>query len=64
MTTKNCKNTGLNIKEWAKEAAQEHRNTINFYIREGIEKNKAVEMVLSSSTLGSGIKAQIRYEYK
>ena len=54
----------LNIKEWAFNKANEHRKTIKYYISEGIEKNKAIEMVLKNSTLGAGILSQIRYEFK
>ena len=54
----------LNIKEWASKQCEKHRKDINYYISQGIEKKKAVEMVLEKSIIGSGYKAQIRYEYK
>ena len=54
----------LNIKEWAAKQCQEHIKDIRHYISEGIPKEKAIEMVLESSVIGSGYKAQIRYEFK
>ena len=53
----------MNIKEWAQKRCNEHREDINNYISQGIEKKKAVEMVLEGSIIGSGYKAQIRSEY-
>ena len=54
----------LSIKQWAEDTANEHRNSIQFYIREGITKDKALKMVLKDSCLGAGYKAQIEYEFK
>ena len=54
----------MNIKEWADKQCQKHREEIKYYISGGIETSKAVEMVLGSSVIGSGYKAQIRYEFK
>jgi len=55
---------GKGIKEWADERSKEMRKEIDFYIDKGIEKSKAVEMVLSESTIGAGYNGQIRYEYR
>ena len=54
----------LNIKQWANEQADIMRATIREYITAGIDRKKAVEMVLTGSTLGAGYAAQIRYEFK
>lgn len=54
----------MNIKEWASKQYEQHTKDIEYYISEGIEKEKAVEMVLEGSTIGSGYKAQIRYYFK
>ena len=54
----------LDVKHWAEDTANEARNTIKFYIKEGISKDKALEMVLKDSCLGAGYKAQIEYEFK
>ena len=54
----------MDIKKWAKEQQSQMIKDIKFYISEGFEKSKAVEMVLNGSTVGAGIKAKIRYEVK
>lgn len=54
----------MNIQQWAIDKYKEHKNEINYYIKEGIEKDKAVEMVLENSVIGAGYKAQIRYDFK
>lgn len=54
----------MNIKEWASKQCEQHRKDIEYYISEGIEKEKAIEMVLENSVIGSGYKAQIRYDFK
>ena len=54
----------MNVKQWAQEQREKMLRDIKFYISEGVEKNIALEMVLSGSTVGSAIKAQIRYEVK
>ena len=53
----------LNIRQWADEQADKMRATIREYIVAGIDRKKAVEMVLTGSTLGAGYAAQIRYEF-
>ena len=52
------------IKQWVQDRRDEMLKDIKFYISEGFEKGKAIEMVLDGSTVGAGIKAQIRYEVK
>ena len=54
----------MEIQQWAKDQQEKMLKDIKFYISKGIEKKIALEMVLSASTVGSGIKAQIRYEVK
>lgn len=54
----------LNVKDWAQKQCDRHREDINYYISQGVERKKAVEMVLEDSIIGSGYKAQIRSEYK
>lgn len=58
------KENNVDIKQWAEKQKNEMIKSIRFYISEGIAKNIAIEMVLKDSTVGSGIKAQIRYEFK
>ena len=53
----------LSIKEWADKKAEEHRERIKYFIKEGIDKKQAVKMVLDESTLGQGYKGQIKYEF-
>ena len=53
----------LDIKEWAKEEDKKHRDTILYYIKEGISVKNAVDMVLETSTLGAGYKAQIKHDF-
>ena len=64
MVNKENKKDYMDIKEWAEKQCEEHRKDIKYYISEGVPINKAVEMVLESSVIGSGYKAQIRYEFK
>ena len=54
----------LNIKKWAEKQKIQIIKDIKFYIAEGFKKNQATEIVLKDSTVGAGIKAQIRYEVK
>lgn len=54
----------LDIKKWAEEQSIELKKTILFHISEGIDKQTAIEMVLKDTTIGTGYKAQIRYELK
>ena len=54
----------MNVQQWVKERQKEMLKDIKFYISEGIEKSIALEMVLENSTVGAGVKAQIRYEVK
>ena len=57
----------MDSKKWITDAMQlkdEILKDVRFYISEGIEKSIALEMVLNNSTVGAGIKAQIRYEEK
>jgi len=54
----------LDIKKWAEEQSIELKKTILFHISEGIDKQTAIEMVLGDTTIGTGYKAQIRYELK
>ena len=53
----------LNIKEWAQKQAEELRESIRFHIANGIDKKQAVEMVLADTSIGSGWKGQIRYDF-
>jgi Zn finger protein HypA/HybF involved in hydrogenase expression len=53
-----------NIKKWAQDKKEEMLKDIKDYILDGWDKNKAVELVLNGSTVGAGIKAQIRHEAK
>lgn len=50
----------LSIKEWADRKYVEHKKDIDFYISEGVSKKDAFYMVMESSTLGAGYKAQMR----
>lgn len=54
----------MDIKKWAQDKKEEMLKDIKDYILDGWNKNKAVELVLNGSTVGAGIKAQIRYEAK
>ena len=54
----------MDIKAWAQTRVDELKEEIHDYIKEGIGKQRAVEMVLDNSCIGSAIKAQIRYEFK
>jgi hypothetical protein len=53
----------MNIKEGADNKAIELKEEIQFHIDEGMEKSKAVEMVLDGSCIGTGYKAQIRWDF-
>ena len=53
----------LTIKEWADRKYQEHKKDVQVYIDGGIDKVAAVKMVLKSSTLGAGYKAQLRKDF-
>ena len=53
----------LSIKQWADNKDKELREKIDFYISEGLTKEKAVEISLKSSSLGKGYHAQIRHDY-
>ena len=53
----------MDIKTWAKQKDVELRERIKYFIAEGIDKKKAVEMVLTGSVLGQGYHAQIRYDF-
>jgi hypothetical protein len=52
------------IKEMVTRRKQEMLEEIQFYISQGIDKDKATEMTLKETCLGAGVKAQIRYEVK
>ena len=54
----------MNIKEWAENRRDEMIKDIKSYIALGWDKKQATEHVLNGSIVGSGIKAQIRYEAK
>ena len=54
----------LDILEWAKTQADILRLEILSKIKDGWNKEKALETTLNSSTIGNGFKAQIRYEMK
>ena len=54
----------MDIKVWATNQCEDIKKTIRLYISEGWDKDKAIETVLSSSIIGAGYKAQIRYEFK
>ena len=54
----------LNIQVWAKTRADGLRQDIQDYINLGMGKQKAIDAVLNRSCIGSGIKAQIRYEFR
>ena len=53
----------LNIKEWAEKKDKELRETIIWYVSQGMERQEAINKVLSSSTLGEGYNAQIRHDF-
>lgn len=52
----------LNIKEWAEYTANHYIITIKDYIKAGIDKKRAFDIVMEKSTLGAGYRAQIRKE--
>ena len=54
----------LNIAKWAKKTAAKHIKEIRQYIDDGMDKEKALKLVLDGSTLGAGWKSQIKYEIK
>ena len=54
----------LDIKSWAEGQANELRMAIKSYLALGWDKQTAIDTVLNNSCLGSGYKAQIRYEFK
>jgi len=54
----------IDWKQQALKMANECRETIAALIANGMCKDSAVDLALSESTIGSGLKAQIRYEYK
>ena len=54
----------LNIKEWADKKDKELRETIIWYVSQGMKKQEAINMVLRTSTLGAGYNAQIRHDFK
>ena len=53
----------LNIKEWADKKDKELRETIIWYVSQGMKKQEAINMVLRTSTLGAGYNAQIRHYF-
>ena len=53
----------LSIKEWSTRKDKELRSEIDYYIKEGLPKQKAVDMALNASCLGKGYHAQIRHDY-
>ncbi len=56
-------NDTLNIKEWADKTFLEYKKDIEGYIKEGIKPIKAFHIVMDSSTLGAGYRAQMRKEF-
>lgn len=50
------------IKEWARERTAEMIETAKRYIDGGMKKEKALSLVLKSSAVGAGYKAQVTYE--
>ena len=54
----------LDIKSWAEGQADELRMAIKSYLDSGWNKQTAIDTVLNNSCIGSGYKAQIRYEFK
>jgi len=57
------KNT-LSVKEWADKRFEEYKQDIQFQINEGVDRVIAFHMVMDSSTLGAGYKAQMRREFE
>ena len=53
----------MNIKKWADDKYNECKETINEYIKDGMDKVVAVKIILSGSTLGAGYKAQLRRDF-
>lgn len=54
----------LNIKQWSGNRRIEMLADIKDYITMGMDKESAIKTVFDESCVGSGIKAQIRYELK
>ena len=50
-------------KEWADKQFEELVKTVKAYVSDGVDKAKAVNLVLAGSTLGAGYKAQLRKEF-
>lgn len=54
----------LNIKEWARAQIEANKATIRELIAGGLDKQKAIDIVLEGSTIGTGYKDQMLYELK
>jgi len=53
----------MDIKKWADKKYEEQKETVNYYIKEGMDKIVAVKMVLKNSTIGKGYKIQLRKDF-
>ena len=53
----------LNIKEWADNKFKENKKDIELYIINGLSPKNAYHVIMDSSTLGAGYKAQMRREF-
>lgn len=49
----------MDINKWAADKVNEHVATIKWYLSEGMEKQWAIDTVLSSSVLGAKYKAKV-----
>ena len=55
--------TKISWGQWADNTFDEQVKTVKYYMSQGIDKVKAVKMVLEGSTLGAGYKSQLRHEF-
>ena len=53
----------MNVKDWADKKYQEYKDTVQLYIKSGINTSGAVKIVLKDSTLGAGYKAQLKRDF-
>ena len=53
----------MNIKEWADNKFKEHKKDIEMYIINGLSPKNAFHLIMDSSTLGAGYRAQMKRDF-
>lgn len=56
-------NDKISFKQVADDKFAQYKKDIEFYISEGISKEKAFNLVMDKSTLGQGYRAQMKKEF-